>query len=456
MKTLVIFHALCILLILGDVTQAQINEDTVDHYATAKASENKGIDFDENTLFSPFTKQEWRSYQEKKINEGRKTLLNFTITYKNKTAVKDANLYMKQLTSDFHWGCGMTHRILNNTAYKKWFASKFTAADFHNELKWYYTEPKQGEENYTDPDAMIKFADEHGIIVRGHTILWDDVKYQQKWVRKLSPDKLLEAANKRVDSVVKRYKGRLIGWDVMNENLHHNFFEKRLGKNSSAYFYNRVYNIDPSTTLYMNEFNTTEQVDDKWASPEKYLRKLKAIQAYPGNSGMKMGIGLECHYGAEPIDLHYVRNSLLSLSQTGLPIWLTELDVKMDPTLPNKTQLQVIYLEEILRESFSHAAVKAIVIWTGSSIDGCDVMCMTNEKLENTPVGDLIDKLMVEWRTGSIKVVSDSNGSSQVSVFNGQYEVTVVDPVTNASTSVSFKVDKVSIPDKVIHLQIPG
>lgn len=116
----------------------------------------------------------------------------------------------------------------------------------------------------------------------------------------------------------------------------------------------------------------------------------------------------------------------------------------------------MIYLEEILRESFSHAAVKAIIIWTGSSIDGCDVMCMTNEKLENTPVGDLIDRLMEEWRTGNIEVVSDGNGISQVSVFNGRYEVTAVDPVTNASTFNSFKVDKVSIPDKYVNLQISG
>ncbi|KAJ0591360.1 putative endo-1,4-beta-xylanase [Helianthus annuus] len=452
MNTFIIFFLLLLCLFLlksGDITRAQEN-----NYATEEEKEVKG--FDENTLFSPYTKQQWRSYQHKKINEGRKTRLKFMITYPNKTAVKGAKLYIKQQTSDFHWGCGMTHRILNNSAYKKWFASKFTAADFHNELKWYYTEPTQGQENYTDPDAMLKFADEHGIIVRGHTVLWDDVKYQQKWVRKLSPEKLLQAANKRVDSVVTRYKGRLVGWDVMNENLHHNFFEKRLGKNASAYFYNRVHNIDPDTTLYMNEFNTTEHVNDEWAPPEKYLRRLKKIQAYPGNSGMKMGIGLECHYGAEPIDLHYVRNSLTLLSQAGLPIWLTELDVKMDPTLENKAQLQVIYLEEILRESFCHAAVKAIVIWTGASIDGCDVMCMTNEKLENTPVGDLIDRLMEEWKTGNIEVVSDSKGISRVSVFNGRYEVTVVDPVTDVSSSVTFKVDKVSIPDGNVHLQVLG
>ena len=111
-------------------------------------------------------------------------------------------------------------------------------------------------------------------------------------------------------------------------------------------------------------------------------------------------------------------------------------------------------MEEILRESFSHAAVKAIIIWTGASIDGCDVMCMTNEKLENTPVGDLIDRLMKEWRTGDVEIVADSNGRADVSVFNGDYEVNVVDPITNASTRISFKVDKVSIPNKNIHLQV--
>ena len=116
--------------------------------------------------------------------------------------------------------------------------------------------------------------------------------------------------------------------------------------------------------------------------------------------------------------------------------------------------LQVTYLEEILREAFSHDAVKAIIIWTGSSIDGCDVMCMTNEKLENTPVGDLIDRLMKEWRTGDVEIVADSNGRADVSVFNGDYEVTVIDPAINASTRASFKVDKVSIPNKNIHLQV--
>lgn len=75
--------------------------------------------------------------------------------------------------------------------------------------------------------------------------------------------------------MVNRYKGRLIGWDVMNENLHHNFFEKRLGKNASSFFFNRVHKIDPNAILFMNEFNTTEYMNDEYAPPVKYLRGMK-------------------------------------------------------------------------------------------------------------------------------------------------------------------------------------
>nr|GEV81731.1 DNA/RNA polymerases superfamily protein [Tanacetum cinerariifolium] len=73
----------------GNITQAQVNEeDTFDHNATSKGK-NTIKDFDENTLFAPYTKQEWRSYQEKKINEGRKTELSFMEVYKALLSFKD-------------------------------------------------------------------------------------------------------------------------------------------------------------------------------------------------------------------------------------------------------------------------------------------------------------------------------------------------------------------------------
>ena len=52
-------------------------------------------------------------------------------------------------------------------------------------MKWYSTEKKQGEENYTIADAMLKFTKENDISVRGHNIFWDNPKLQPEWVKTL-------------------------------------------------------------------------------------------------------------------------------------------------------------------------------------------------------------------------------------------------------------------------------
>ncbi|RZB43760.1 hypothetical protein D0Y65_054010 [Glycine soja] len=81
---------------------------------------------------------------------------------------------------------------------------------FTNEMKWYST-----EENYTIPDAMMKFTKENGIS--------DNPKQLPEWVKTLSSEKSGEAAAESMKSVVSRYKGELIAWDVMNENIHFHF-----------------------------------------------------------------------------------------------------------------------------------------------------------------------------------------------------------------------------------------
>ncbi|CAI8605043.1 unnamed protein product [Vicia faba] len=109
-------------------------------------------------------------------------------------------------------------------------------------MKWYSTENVQGQENYTIPDAMLKFSKENGVSVIGHTILWDDENFQPEWVKSLSPDKLREAAAK--------YIGQVIAWDEMNENLHCRYFKDKLGENASAIYYSTTYHLDPNTDVY--------------------------------------------------------------------------------------------------------------------------------------------------------------------------------------------------------------
>lgn len=103
-------------------------------------------------------------------------------------------------------------------------------------MKWYSTENSQGKVDYSTSDAMANLCKSKGVSIRGQNVLWDDQKFQPNWVPALSPQQLSVAAGKRVASVVTKYRGQLLHWDVMNENLHFKFFESKLGANASSGF----------------------------------------------------------------------------------------------------------------------------------------------------------------------------------------------------------------------------
>lgn len=196
-------------------------------------------------------------------------------------------------------------------------------------MKWYSTERAHNQEDYSISDAMLEFTELNNISVRGHNVFWDDAHYQPSWVASLSPDQLDSEVEKRLNSVVSRYKGKIIAWDVVNENMHFSFLESKLGENASARIYNEVQKIDGEITLFLNEFNTIEDSRDVSASPAKYIEKIKEIQRYSENCGLKLGIGVESHFSS--LNLPYMRAALDTLAATGLPIWITELDVTSQP-----------------------------------------------------------------------------------------------------------------------------
>lgn len=196
-------------------------------------------------------------------------------------------------------------------------------------MKWYSTERLQNQEDYSTADSMLDFAMQHNIMVRGHNVFWDDAKYQPSWVHSLSQDQLYEAVEKRLNSVVSRYRGKVIAWDVVNENLHFSFLESKLGENASARVYGEVHGVDGEVTLFLNEFNTVEDSRDGLSAPSRYIEEIREIQRYCGNGGLRIGIGLEAHFSS--VDVAYMRAALDTLAATGLPIWITELDVASQP-----------------------------------------------------------------------------------------------------------------------------
>ncbi|GAV87342.1 Glyco_hydro_10 domain-containing protein/CBM_4_9 domain-containing protein, partial [Cephalotus follicularis] len=360
----------------------------------------------------PFTQEEWRFHQDQSLEKTRKRKVRIQALDKQGNPLPNATMVIEQKRLRFPFGCAINKNILGNTAYQKWLTSRFTVTTFENEMKWYSNEQSWGYEDYSVSDAMLQFAKQHNILVRGHNILWDDPKYQPNWLYSLSPTDLSRAVEQRIFSVVSRYKNQLIAWDVLNENLHFSFFESKLGQ-PSAHFFDLTHQIDPSTILFMNEYNTIEESGDSQSSPAMYLRKLREIQA--SNRNTNMGIGLEGHF--TNLNLPYMRASIDTLAATNMPVWLTEVDVASSPNQAN-------YLDQILREAHSHPKVQGIVIWSPWKPGGCYRMCLTDNNFNNLATGNVVDNLLREWGAlDSLTGMTDANGFFEASLFHGDYEM---------------------------------
>ncbi|KAJ9132708.1 hypothetical protein P3X46_033546 [Hevea brasiliensis] len=377
----------------------------------------------------PFTYQQWSTNQQYIINTARKRAVTIHVSDRHGNRLQGAAITIEQISKDFPLGSAIARTILGNLPYQNWFVERFNAAVFENELKWYATEPEQGKVNYTIPDQMLDLIRANQIVVRGHNIFWEDPRYTPTWVHNLSSAALKSAVNSRIQSLMSKYKEEFIHWDVSNEMLHFDFYEQRLGLDATLHFYETAHIADPLATLFMNEFNVVETCSDVNSTVDTYISRLRELE----RGGIFMdGIGLESHFSVPNLPL--VRGILDKLATLGLPIWLTEVDISSK--FDYKTQ--AIYLEQVLREGFSHPAVNGIILWTALHPNGCYQMCLTDDNLQNLPAGDVVDKLLQEWKTEQQNGHTDDHGSYSFYGYLGEHRVSVAYGNRTASSTFSL------------------
>ncbi|XP_010246857.1 PREDICTED: uncharacterized protein LOC104590040 isoform X2 [Nelumbo nucifera] len=367
--------------------------------------------------------------QNQRLQE-RKRAVTVHVSDAHGDRLRGADVRVEQISKDFPFGSAIAKTILGNLPYQDWFVKRFNAAVFENELKWYVTEAKPGKINYTLADQMLEFVRAHQIVTRGHNIFWEDPIYTPDWVRNLTGAELQSAVNSHILSLLNKYKEEFIHWDISNEMLHFDFYEKKLGPNATLQFFQTAHQADPLATLFMNEFNVVETCADANSTVDHYILRLRELKK--GGATMS-GIGLEGHFTIPNLPL--MRAVIDKLATLGLPIWLTEIDISK--TIDKQTQ--AIYLEQVLREGFSHPSVNGIMLWTALHPNGCYQMCLTDNDLNNLPAGDVVDKLLQEWQTGEIKGQTNEQGSYSFYGFLGEYKLYVQyeDKFINSTFSLS-------------------
>jgi endo-1,4-beta-xylanase len=209
-------------------------------------------------------------------------------------------------------------------------------------MKFDHLRPNRSTFNYAQADSVVAFAVRHGMVVRGHTLVW----HQQVpgWVSSGSypPDTVKAILKDHVDQVMAHFRGRLVAWDVVNEAIADDgamrptLWSSSIGADYIEQAFRWARAADPAVPLYYNDYNI-ETVNAKSNTAYALLSDLKA-RGVPID-----GIGFQFHYQAHnaPTADQVVAN-FARFAALGLKIQITEADmhVRVNGGLASTADLQ--------------------------------------------------------------------------------------------------------------------
>lgn len=210
----------------------------------------------------------------------------------------------------------------------------FNTITAENAMKWMHLQPRQGEFAFAQADRFVEFGQKHGMTIIGHTLVWHS--QTPRWVfqdqdgESLTRDALLERMREHIRTVAGRYKGKIHGWDVVNEALNDDGtlrpspWLKIIGEDYLVKAFQFAHEADPEAELYYNDYSL--EGERKRAGALNLVKKLQA-------AGVKLtGVGLQGHYHLERPSARQIDETIAAFANLGVKVMITELDVNVLPT----------------------------------------------------------------------------------------------------------------------------
>lgn len=116
--------------------------------------------------------------------------------------------------NNFRLGCNI-YGFESGDLYRQHFEKAFNYAT----VPFYWTgfEPEPGRCGWEHVDALVDWLTERGMRIKGHPLVWINKYGLPDWIYHASYEKIKDALRKRIVDIVRRYKGRIETYDVINE-----------------------------------------------------------------------------------------------------------------------------------------------------------------------------------------------------------------------------------------------
>ena len=253
---------------------------------------------------------------------------------------------------------------LGKADYTSTLRREFTALTPENALKMYSTQPERGAWQFGAGDAVVGFAVDEALEVRGHTLVWAKDEFTPAWVTSIGdPAELRTVVEEHLGEVMRRYSDSVRRWDVVNEPLD----TFGTGPSDSVFWtlgpawigdaFRLARSIDPTAELWINEYGTD------WV-PGKH----EALVALVGgllSTGVPIdGVGIQMHrLPGAPLDQAAFEQQLRDFTALGLEVAVTELDVPVDPTDPGALAWQAGEFRKVVAACLAVRGCTEVTVW---------------------------------------------------------------------------------------------
>lgn len=211
--------------------------------------------------------------------------------------------------------------------------SQFNAIVAENCMKSGPIQPRQGVFNFAPADSFVKFGEDHGMWITGHCLIWHSQAPRWFFVdaegKDVSRDTLIARMKTHIETVVGRYKGRVKGWDVVNEAIEDNGeyrkskFYEIIGEDYIELAFRFAHEADPDCELYYNDYNEAFP-----GRREGIVKMVKGLQ----EKGVRIdAIGMQAHLNIDVPDINEYEKSIIAFAEQGVKVMITEMDITVLP-----------------------------------------------------------------------------------------------------------------------------
>lgn len=201
--------------------------------------------------------------------------------------------------------------------------------------------PEEDRYNFEQADQFVKFGQENNMAIIGHCLIWHSQLapwfcVDQKG-NNVSAEVLKQRMKDHITTIVTRYKGKIKGWDVVNEAIEEDGsyrktkFYEILGEEYIPLAFQYAHEADPDAELYYNDYGMN--VPGRRDAVVKLVNSLKA-------KGLRIdAVGMQGHMGMDYPTIEDFETSMLAFAGTGVKVMITEWDMSALPTVKRSANI---------------------------------------------------------------------------------------------------------------------